>query len=137
VRRPGPTSPPDALLESRLHVTADHKHHATETGPLGVEHGVIKYRLAGRPHRVKLLEPAVAAAHACRKNHKGGGFRHRQRPVREAPQAGKFFKAATWRFRYHARAAGLDLAAQEGPGDRVWFGWDREITVVLDWFKTS
>ena len=58
------------FLELGLEVLADYEYDLAETGAFGVEHGIVQYGLAGRAHRVYLLQPAVAGSHSCGKNNK-------------------------------------------------------------------
>ena len=44
-----------------------------------------------------------------------------------------FLYASNVRFRDHARAVGLDLTYEEGPGEHEWGFWDRWIQRVLEW----
>jgi putative tributyrin esterase len=44
-----------------------------------------------------------------------------------------FLYAGNLRFRDHARAQGLDLTYDEGPGDHEWGYWDRKVREFLDW----
>jgi putative tributyrin esterase len=44
-----------------------------------------------------------------------------------------FLYAANLVFRDHARALGLDLTYEEGPGGHEWLCWDRQIQRVLEW----
>ena len=56
----------DALTESRVDLRLDDKDDGLKTGAARVKQAVIQNCLAVRPHRVNLLQPAVAAAHAGR-----------------------------------------------------------------------
>ncbi len=44
-----------------------------------------------------------------------------------------FLYESNVRFRDHARAAGLDLTYEEGPGEHEWGFWDQWIQRVLEW----
>jgi len=39
------------------------------------------------------------------------------------------------RFRDHARAIGLDVTYEEGPGEHEWGYWDQQIQRVLEWME--
>ena len=54
----------DLLAEHVLEVLADDEHDLAEPGALRVEHGIVEYGLAGRAHRVHLLQPAVPGSHS-------------------------------------------------------------------------
>ncbi len=58
----------DAGLEIRLNLVLDDEHHRLEPGPPGIVDGVVQNHLPVAAHRVHLLQPAVAAAHACGHN---------------------------------------------------------------------
>ena len=57
-------------LEGILDLVFDDKHHGLKPGPPGIIDRIINDHLAVAPHGVDLLEPAVAAAHARRHDHK-------------------------------------------------------------------
>ena len=59
----------DFLLELRLEVLADDEDNLPEPAADRVEHRVVENRLAGRPHRIDLLQPTVTRAHARRQYH--------------------------------------------------------------------
>ncbi len=62
----------DLLAEGLLEVAADHEDDAAEAGLGGIVHGVVEDGFTGRADRVELLEAAVAGAHACGEDEKGG-----------------------------------------------------------------
>jgi hypothetical protein len=62
----------DALAEILLEVRTDDEDDLAEACADGVEDGVVEDGLAGRTHRVNLLEAAVAATHAGGEDEEGG-----------------------------------------------------------------
>src|SRR5690606_31326717 len=61
----------DRRAELRLKIAPDDEEHPVETGAHRVVNRVVQNRLAGRPHGINLLEPAVAGAHACGQDDEG------------------------------------------------------------------
>jgi len=59
----------DSLLERLLNLMLDDENNGLEPGAAGIVKAVVQNGLAGRPHRVDLLEPAVAAAHTGSHDH--------------------------------------------------------------------
>ena len=60
----------------------DEEHHPAEPGPDRVVDRVVEHRLARRPDRVDLLQPAVAGAHAGGEDEERGGHPAATRPKR-------------------------------------------------------
>ena len=62
----------DTFAEILFEIRADDEDHLAEAGAQGVEDGIIEDGLAGRAHRVDLLQAAVTAAHAGGEDEEGG-----------------------------------------------------------------
>ena len=61
----------DRFFEVGFDVRSDNEHHFAETRADGIVDGIVEHDFAGRPDRIDLLEPAVAASNSCGHDHKG------------------------------------------------------------------